>query len=177
MGGWWRWALVSPDGVTPSRMVAVYASVNLPLHRKVQKFSSGTGSPGWSRKKGRKMVVVWWWWLCRYLNVHLWHCSYVMIMLLTHAVYVVDYAWLLSVQTSSCCQAIHLSRFHPPCFIEWRFAGYYYCLLMLFLWMPSVCHCDGLTVHSSTGCENFIRNTHGILLIFPGEYVCIQIRR
>jgi len=37
----------------------VSASVNLPLHHKVQKFSSGTGSPGWSRKKGRKMVVVW----------------------------------------------------------------------------------------------------------------------
>ena len=43
-------------------MVSVSASVNLPLHRKVQKFSSGTGSPGWSRKKGRKTVVVWWWW-------------------------------------------------------------------------------------------------------------------
>ena len=39
-------------------MVSVSASVNLPLHHKVQKFSSGTGSPGWSRKKGRKMVVV-----------------------------------------------------------------------------------------------------------------------
>jgi len=36
----------------------VSASVNLPLHHKVQKFSSGTGSPGWSRKKGRKPVVV-----------------------------------------------------------------------------------------------------------------------
>jgi len=36
----------------------VSASVNLPLHHKVQKFSSGTDSPGWSRKKGRKMVVV-----------------------------------------------------------------------------------------------------------------------
>jgi len=22
MGGWWRWALVSPDGVAPSRMVS-----------------------------------------------------------------------------------------------------------------------------------------------------------
>ena len=33
------------------------ASVNLPLHHKVQKFSSGTGSPGLSRKKGRKTVV------------------------------------------------------------------------------------------------------------------------
>jgi len=43
----------------PSRMVGVSASVNLPLHHKVPKFSSGTGSPGWSRKKGHKMVVVW----------------------------------------------------------------------------------------------------------------------
>jgi len=42
-------------------MVGVSASVNLPLH-KVQKFSSGAGSPGW--KNGHKMVVVvvvvWW---------------------------------------------------------------------------------------------------------------------
>jgi len=39
-------------------MVCVSASVNLPLHHKVQKFSSGTGSPGWSRKMDRKTVVV-----------------------------------------------------------------------------------------------------------------------
>jgi len=58
MGGWWRWTLVSPDGVAPSRMVAVSASANLPLHHKVQKFFSGTGSPGRSRKKGCKTVVV-----------------------------------------------------------------------------------------------------------------------
>jgi len=57
IGGWWKWALVSPDGVAPSRMFGVSASVNLPLHHKVQKFSSGTGSPGLSRKKGRKTVV------------------------------------------------------------------------------------------------------------------------
>jgi len=36
-------ALVSPDGVAPSRMAGVSASVNLPLHHKVQKC---TGSPG-----------------------------------------------------------------------------------------------------------------------------------
>jgi len=59
MGGWWRWALLSPDGVTPSRMVGVSVSVNLPLHHKVQKFSSGTGSPGWSRKRAVKRL----WWL------------------------------------------------------------------------------------------------------------------
>ena len=58
MGGWYRWALLSPDGVAPSRMVGVSASVNLPLHHKIQKFCSGTGSPGWSRKKGHKTVVV-----------------------------------------------------------------------------------------------------------------------
>ena len=34
------------------------ASVNFPLHYKVQKFSSGIGSRGCSRKKGHKMVVV-----------------------------------------------------------------------------------------------------------------------
>ena len=58
MEGWWRWTLVSLDGVAPSRMVSVSASVNLPFHHKVQKFSSGTGSPGWSWKKGCKTVVV-----------------------------------------------------------------------------------------------------------------------
>ena len=58
MMGWWRWTQLSLDGVAPSRMVGVSASVNLPLHHKVQKFSSGTGSPGWSRKKGHKTVLV-----------------------------------------------------------------------------------------------------------------------
>ena len=43
--------------MAPCRMVSVSASVNLPLHHKAQKFSSGTGSAGWSRKKGRKTVV------------------------------------------------------------------------------------------------------------------------
>jgi len=61
-GGWWRLALVSPDGVAPSRMVGVSASVNLPLHHKLQKFSSGTGSPVWSRKRVVKRLWWWWWW-------------------------------------------------------------------------------------------------------------------
>jgi len=58
LGGWWRWALIRLVGVAPSQLVGVSASANLPLHHKVQKFSPGTGSPGWSWKKGRKMVVV-----------------------------------------------------------------------------------------------------------------------
>ena len=52
-----KWGMVD-DGVASIRMVGVSASVNLPLHHKVQKFCSGTGSPGWYRKKGCKMVVM-----------------------------------------------------------------------------------------------------------------------
>jgi len=37
-------------------MVGVSASVSLPLHRKVQKFSSGTGSLGQSRKSAVKQL-------------------------------------------------------------------------------------------------------------------------
>ena len=59
VGRCWRLVLLRPDGVAPSRMVGVSASVSLPLHHKVQKFSSGTGSPEWSWKKGRKTIVVW----------------------------------------------------------------------------------------------------------------------
>ena len=42
--------------MAPSQSVS--ASVNLLLHDEVRKFSSGTGSPEWSWKKGRKTVVV-----------------------------------------------------------------------------------------------------------------------
>jgi len=42
MGGWWSWALVSPDGMAPSRMVSVSASINLPLHHEVQLISPCT---------------------------------------------------------------------------------------------------------------------------------------
>jgi len=37
-------------------MVGVSTSVNLPLHRKVQKFSSGTGSPGGPGKRAIKRL-------------------------------------------------------------------------------------------------------------------------
>ena len=61
---------VSPDGgVAPSRMVGVPASVNLPLHHKVQKFYSGTISRGWSRRKGRKR-------LCGLVNSVKWRSGY-----------------------------------------------------------------------------------------------------
>ena len=50
--------MVSPDGVAPSRMVSVSASVNLPLHHKVQKFPFGTDSPEWSRKRAVKRLCV-----------------------------------------------------------------------------------------------------------------------
>jgi len=54
------------DGVAPSQMVSVSASTNLPMHHKVEMFSSGTVSPGWFPKKGRKTVVVV---VVRYLNM------------------------------------------------------------------------------------------------------------
>jgi len=60
MGGWWRWALVSPDGVAPSRMVSVSASVNLPVHHKVQKSLLAPAHPGGPGKR----AVKWLWWWC-----------------------------------------------------------------------------------------------------------------
>jgi len=48
--------VVSPDGIALSQMVSMSASVNLPLHHKVQKFSSGTCSPRWSQKRGHKWL-------------------------------------------------------------------------------------------------------------------------
>jgi len=46
----------SPDGVAPSRIVSVSASVNLSLHHEVQKFSSGTGSLGGPGKRAVKRL-------------------------------------------------------------------------------------------------------------------------
>ena len=53
-GGWW-WALVSPDGVAPSRMVGVSASVNLPLKSRSSLLAlADLGGPG-------KRAVIWLW--------------------------------------------------------------------------------------------------------------------
>jgi len=57
-GGWWRWALVSPDGVAPTRMVCVSASVYLPLHHKVQSSLLALAHPGGPGKR----AVKWLWW-------------------------------------------------------------------------------------------------------------------
>jgi len=59
MGGWWRWALVSPDGVAPSRMVGVSASVIFPCTVKSRSFLA-TAHPGGPRKR----AVKWLWWCC-----------------------------------------------------------------------------------------------------------------
>jgi len=56
MGGWLTWALVSPDGVAPSWIVCVSASVNLPLHHKVQKFSMAQALPGGPGKRAVKWL-------------------------------------------------------------------------------------------------------------------------
>jgi len=53
-----HWLVRNPDGVAPSQMVRVSASVNLPLHHKIQRFSPGTGSPGCPGKRAVKRL--WW---------------------------------------------------------------------------------------------------------------------
>jgi len=65
-GGGGNWLVRMEWYLLPSRMVAVSASVGLPLHHKVQEFSSGTGSPGWSWKRAVKRL-----W-CRVVVVLLW---------------------------------------------------------------------------------------------------------
>jgi len=56
-GRGWHW-LVRIEWRPAGWSVCLPLLIKIPLHHKVQKFSSGIGSPGWSRKKGRKMVVV-----------------------------------------------------------------------------------------------------------------------
>jgi len=74
----------------------VSASVNLSLHHKVQKFSSGTGSPGWSQKRGRKTVVV-------VMVVTVLYCFAVVVAILWMSVFsvlsVVDKCW-------PCCDGV-----------------------------------------------------------------------
>jgi len=60
MGGWWRWALVVPDGVAPIRMVSVSASVNLPFTIKSRSSLLALADPGSPGKRAVKRL--WWWW-------------------------------------------------------------------------------------------------------------------
>jgi len=62
------WALVSPDGVAPSRIVGVSASVNLPLQHKVHKFFLAPADPGGPGKMAVKQL--WWWSLLFYKGPH-----------------------------------------------------------------------------------------------------------
>jgi len=60
MGGTLRWALVILDGVAPSQMVSVSASVNLPLHHKSRSSLLAPAHPGRPGKRAVKRL--WWWW-------------------------------------------------------------------------------------------------------------------
>jgi len=53
--GMWRWALVSPDGVVPSRMVGVSASVNLPC---IIKSRSSRLAPAHQGGPGKRAITV-----------------------------------------------------------------------------------------------------------------------
>jgi len=67
-----RWALVSPDGVAPSRMVGVSASVNLPLHHKSISSLLAPAHPGCPGKR----AVKWLWLFEERTFVGKWHISY-----------------------------------------------------------------------------------------------------
>ena len=58
-GGWQRWALVSLDGVAPSRMAGVSASVNFPCTMKSRSSLLATAHPG---GPGKRAVKRSWWW-------------------------------------------------------------------------------------------------------------------
>jgi len=58
MGGWWRWALVSPDGVAPSQMVGVSASDDLPLQTKSR---SSLLAPAHPSGPGKRAIKRLWW--------------------------------------------------------------------------------------------------------------------
>ena len=60
MGGWWRSALVSPDGVAPSRMVNVSASVNpCTIKYRSSLLAPTLGGPG--KRAVKQLWCVWWW--------------------------------------------------------------------------------------------------------------------
>jgi len=62
MGGWWKWALVGPDGVAPSQMVGVSASVNLLCTTKSRSLLA-PAHPGGPGKMAVKWLWLWWLWL------------------------------------------------------------------------------------------------------------------
>ena len=84
------------------------ASVNSPFHQKVQRFSSGTGSPGWSRKKGRRTVV----------------CVATILVLLAFAVYGSPYVIGQTIIFSSCFFLL-LPFFPSPNLSGWRLDVYH----------------------------------------------------
>ena len=59
-GGWWRWTLLSPDGVMFRQMVSVSVCVNLPLHQKSRSSLLAPAHPGGPGKRAVKRL--WWWW-------------------------------------------------------------------------------------------------------------------
>jgi len=55
-GRWWRWALVSPDGVVPTRMVGVSASVIFPCTINSRNSFLALAHPGDPRKRAVKRL-------------------------------------------------------------------------------------------------------------------------
>jgi len=123
-------------------MVGVSASVNLPLHHKVQKFSSGTGSPGWSRKKGRKTAVVWWWWWWWNTECQIIHLQQIQNCLACTTVKAPESWHIISLRTTGdffWCAGSCLWN-HSWFFLSSSFRS--------FFWL--ICSCTTLTIHDSS---------------------------
>jgi len=58
MGGWWRWALVSPDGVAPSRRSVCLPVLIFPCTIKSRSSLLAPAHPGRPRKRGVKRLCV-----------------------------------------------------------------------------------------------------------------------
>jgi len=57
-GGWWRWALVCPDGAAPSRWSVCLPLLIIPCKIKSRNSLLALAHPGGPGKKGRKTIVV-----------------------------------------------------------------------------------------------------------------------
>jgi len=58
MEGWWRWALVSPDGVAPSRMIGVLPLLIFPCTIKSRSSLLAPAHPGGPGKRAVKRLCV-----------------------------------------------------------------------------------------------------------------------
>jgi len=70
MGEWWRWALVSPDVVTPTRLLVCLPPLISPYTIESRSFFLAPAHPGGPGKRVVKWL--WWWWFLRIMKCYWW---------------------------------------------------------------------------------------------------------